>query len=99
MIKVSEKAGLFNRNTDRAYLLALKVEAASLYYIYDKFFDYNYIIPEKTYIVCDSGGGTGDFVTHYKESENKIEEKYQPIGGPFGSEEIDKEFFNLIFKE
>lgn len=49
-------------------------------------------MPGKTYIICDLGGGTGDIITHTKTNDNKITEKYQAIGGPYDSEEIDKNF-------
>ena len=98
MITACEKAGLFNRNTDRGNFLALEAEVASLYCLNDNSIDYSYLMPGKTYIVCDLGGGTGDLVTHHRTTDNKIVEKYKPTGGPYGSEEIDKEFFHKVFK-
>ena len=53
-------------------------------------------MPGKTYIICDLGGGTGDIVTHKKSIGNVINEKYQAIGGDYGSDEIDKEIYNKI---
>ena len=97
MITACEKAGLFNQNTDRTNFLALEPEAASLYCSKDKSIDQDYIKPGKSYIICDLGGGTGDIVTHYKKENDCINEKYYPIGGPYGSDEIDKEICNQIF--
>ena len=97
MIKASENAGLFNKNTDRSNFLANEAEAASLYCSFDDSIDKNYLNPGKTYIVCDLGGGTGDIVIHYKTEADSIKEIYRPIGGPYGSEEINKEFFYKIF--
>lgn len=99
MIQACEKAGLFNKNTDRGNFLALEAEAASIYCLNDNSVDSRYLKSGKTYIVCDLGGGTGDLVTHHRVNENKIIEKYRSIGGPYGSEEIDREFFNKVFKE
>lgn len=99
MIKASEQSGLIsknNYNTNKFNFFALEPEAASLYCSQDKAVDPNYIMPGKTYIICDLGGGTGDIVTHSKSIEGKISEKYQAIGGNYGSDEIDKEFFNQV---
>ena len=99
MMVACERAGLFNKNTDRGNFLALEPEAASLYCSYDNSIDKNYLITGKTYIVCDLGGGTGDLVTHYRLSEASVIEKYKPTGGPYGSEEIDHEFLTQVIKE
>lgn len=99
MIKASEKAGLISKNnfyTKKSNFFALEPEAASLYCSQDKAIDPNYIMAGKTYIICDLGGGTGDIVTHCKSIEGKISEKYQAIGGNYGSDEIDKEVFNQV---
>ena len=96
MIRACEKAGLFNKYTDRSNFLALEPEAASLYCSYDMSIDQRYLMSGKTYIVCDLGGGTGDIVTHYRAMGNKIIEKYHPVGGPYGSEEIENRIFNDI---
>jgi len=95
MISASEKAGLFNQYTDRANFFALEPEVASLYCLNDNSIEKNYLLPGKTYIVCDLGGGTGDIVTHFRAYDNKIQEKHQCTGGPYGSEEIE----HRIFKE
>ena len=99
MMVACERAGLFNRHTDRGNFLALEPEAASLYCTYDNSIDKNYLMTGKTYIVCDLGGGTGDLVTHYRISEASVIEKYKPTGGPYGSEEIDNEFLTQVIKE
>ena len=95
MISSCEKAGLFNQYSDRANFFALEPEVASLYCLNDNSIDKNFLLPGKTYIVCDLGGGTGDIVTHFRAFDNKIQEKHQCTGGPYGSEEIE----NRIFKE
>lgn len=38
-----------------------------------------------------------DIVIHHKTEADSIKEIYRPIGGPYGSEEINKEFFYKIF--
>lgn len=96
MIEASEKAKLFNKNTNRGNFFALEPEAASLYCSQNEAIDQDCIIPGKTYIICDLGGGTGDIVTHKKSIDNKINEKYQAIGGDYGSDEIDKEILNKL---
>lgn len=96
MIKACEKAKLFNKNTNKGTFFALEPEAASLYCSQNEAVDPNYIMPGKIYIICDLGGITGDIVTHTKTNDNKITEKYQAIGGPYGSDEIDKEIFNIL---
>lgn len=99
MIKASEEAGLFNQFTERLKFFALEPEAASLYCAQDKSIDSNYIQPGKTFTVCDLGGGTGDIVTQTKGVKGTLSEKYHAIGGNFGSDEIDKDFFNLIINK
>ena len=89
MVKACEKAGLFNENTNDINCLALEAEAASLNCSQDKTIDLNYIENGKSFIICDLGGGTGDIVTQKKEN-NKLIEIYKPIGGNYGSDEIDK---------
>ena len=96
MIKSCEKAGLFNNFTDRANFLALEPEAASLYCSYDNSIDNSYLMTGKAYIVCDLGGGTGDLVTDYRKTNDKIVEIYKPVGGPYGSEEIEIRIFNDV---
>ena len=95
MIKASEKAQLFNEYTKKMNFFALEPEAASLYCSHDDAIDQSLIKDGKTFIICDLGGGTGDIVTHAKNNE-KINEKYPPIGGNYGSNEIDKMIFNKV---
>ena len=98
-MKASEKAGLVNENTNRLNFFALEPEAASLYCSQDlkeRIINEDYIKPGKIYIICDLGGGTGDIVTHEKSLFNNIYEKYPPIGGNYGSDEIDKQIFNKV---
>ena len=98
-MKASEKAGLVNENTNRLNFFALEPEAASLYCSQDlkeRIINEDYIKPGKIYIICDLGGGTGDIVTHEKSLFDNIYEKYPPIGGNYGSDEIDKQIFNKV---
>ena len=97
MIKASKKAGLFNQNTDILNFFALEPEAASIYCSSDKSIDTEYFMPGKSYIICDLGGGTGDIVTHSITLDGDIIEKYSPIGGNYGSDEIDKAIFKRVF--
>ena len=97
MIRASEKAGLFNQNTDISNFFALEPEAASIYCSEDESIDSEYLMPGKSYIICDLGGGTGDIVTHSKNLDGEIIEKFPPIGGNYGSNEIDKAIFKRVF--
>ena len=97
MIKASEKAGLFNQNTDILNFFALEPEAASIYCSEDESIDSDYLLPGKSYIICDLGGGTGDIVTHSTNLDGEIIEKFPPIGGNYGSDEIDKAIFKRVF--
>lgn len=99
MIKSCEKAGLFNNLTDRGNFLAIEPEVASFYCLDDSSIDKNFILPGKTYIVCDLGGGTGDIVTHFRAFNYKIQEKNKCTGGPYGSEDIDNRFFKDVIEK
>lgn len=96
MIKASEQAGLFNDYTKKLNFLSLEPEVASLYCSKDDTIDLTLLSNGKSYILCDFGGGTGDIATHHKNIEGEIIEKYQPIGGDYGSEEIDKQFYHEV---
>ena len=99
MIKASEKAGLLNQNTDILNFFALEPEAASLYCLDNENIDSDCFKPGHSYIICDLGGGTGDIVTHCIDFDGNIIEKHPPIGGNYGSDEIDKEIFKRVFYE
>ena len=102
MIKACEKAGLLNQKTDILNFFALEPEAASMYCLVEeekKNIDPDCFKPEHPYIICDLGGGTGDIVTHCLDIDGNIIEKYPPIGGNYGSDEIDKEMFTKVFYE
>lgn len=97
MMKASEKAGLVNKKTDRLNFFALEPEAASLYFSQEiNSINQDYIKPGKPYIICDLGSGTGDILTHEKSLFDDIYEKYPPVGGNYGSDEIDKQIFNKV---
>lgn len=96
MIKACEKAGLFNNHTNIYNFFALEPEAASLYCSQDNVIDSSFLAPGRKYIICDLGGGTGDFVSHEINNKRKIIEIYRPIGGDYGSDEIDKKFFEKV---
>ena len=102
MIKACEKAGLLNQKTDILNFFALEPEAASIYCLEEgeeKTIDQDCFNPGHSYIICDLGGGTGDFVTHCLDFDGNIVEKYPPIGGNYGSDEIDKEIFEQVLYE
>lgn len=42
------------------------------------------------------GGGTGDIATHKKEINGYIDEAYHSIGGDYGSDGIDKHFYDKV---
>ena len=102
MIRASEKAGLLNQKTDILNFFALEPEAASMQCLEEgeeKTIDQDCFNPGHSYIICDLGGGTGDIVTHCIDIDGNIIEKYPPIGGNYGSDEIDKEIFEKVLYE
>ena len=98
MMEAAKKAGIVDEN-NKALFFALEPEAASYYC--SKELEIDDSIFKKPYIICDLGGGTADIVCHERVFENKIEkiiEKCTPKGGPFGSDEINKEFEDKVLK-
>ena len=95
MIEASINAGLIQRDREISLFLSYEPEAAA-YYCQNE----GIPIPEnKPYIVCDLGGGTADIVCHMKiKINNKIQIKqvHEPVGGPYGSNEINKEIFKKV---
>ena len=98
MMRAAKKAGILNE-TNINLFFALEPESASLYclkelHIKDDLF-------HAPYIICDLGAGTGDIVCHERvfiEEEERINEKCTPKGGPFGSDEINKQFKEKVLK-
>lgn len=95
MIEASLNAGLIQRNTENSLFLSYEPEAAA-YYCQNE----NILIPEnKPYIVCDLGGGTADIVCHMKiriNNQIKIKQVHEPVGGPYGANEINKEILKKV---
>ena len=95
MIEASLNAGLIQRNTENSLFLSYEPEAAA-YYCQNG----NILIPEnKPYIVCDLGGGTADIVCHMKiriNNQIKIKQIHEPVAGPNGANEINKEILNKV---
>lgn len=96
MMEASIKSGLVNNNTDRSLFFALEPEAASLYCSRNKDINQNYLKEGNYYIICDLGGGTGDIVTHKVGYNKSLEEIKASCGGPYGSNEIDKNIFEYL---
>jgi hypothetical protein len=98
MMEAAKKAGIVDEK-NKALFFALEPEAAS--YCCSKELEIDDSIFKKPYIICDLGGGTADIVCHERVFENKKEEiieKCSPKGGPFGSDEINKEFEDKVLK-
>jgi hypothetical protein len=98
MMEAAKMAGIVDEN-NKALFFALEPEAASYYC--SKELEIDDSIFKKPYIICDLGGDTADIVCHERVFENKIEkiiEKCTPKGGPFGSDEINKEFEEKVLK-
>ena len=95
MIEASLNAELIQKNNEISLFLSYEPEAAA-YYCQNE----GISIPEnKPYIVCDLGGGTADIVCHMKIKINnqiKIRQVHEPVGGPYGSNEINKEILNKV---
>ena len=100
MMEAAEKAGLIESfDREKSLFFALEPEAASYYCENDETFDENLF--KYPYIICDLGGGTGDLVCHKRIIENGVEKIYEqdiPKGGPFGSDEINKQIENDVLK-
>ena len=98
MMEAAKKAGIVDEENKHLFF-ALEPEAASYYCSKEEDVDDN--IFKKPYIICDMGGGTVDIVCHERIFEGgvqKIIEKCAPKGGPFGSDEINKEFKDKVLK-
>ena len=96
MMEASIKSGLVNNNTDKSLFFALEPEAASLYCSRNKDINQNYLKEGNYYIICDLGGGTGDIVTHKVGCNKSLEEIKASCGGPYGSNQIDKNIFEYV---
>jgi len=99
MMEACINAGLIKEEDDKSLFFALEPEAASYYCLNNKSIDKNLIKEGDYYIICDLGGGTGDIVTHLIKANKNVNEICAPNGGKFGSNEINKLFFEeVIFK-
>ena len=99
MMEACIDSGLVTEDVDKSLFFALEPEAASCYCLKNKSIDQNYLKKGKCYIICDLGGGTGDIVAHLV-GENYILNEITPAsGGKYGSEEINKLFFeDIVYK-
>ena len=101
MINAAENAGIV-KQFDTTFFLALEPEAASYYCLNDfKEKPNSGELFNSPYIICDLGGGTADIVCHeriYEDEKEKMKEKCEPRGGPFGSNEINEEFKKKVLK-
>ena len=99
MMEASINAGLIKEEDDKSLFFALEPEAASYYCLNNKSIDQNLMKEGDFYIICDLGGGTGDIITHLIGVNKNVNEICTPNGGKFGSNEINKLFFEeIIFK-
>ena len=106
MIQASKKAGLIREDDDLSNFFALEPECASIYFGHENIGKqaYEMIIKdfrEQSFILCDYGSGTVDIVTQKKKFENnqiKFEELYPPVGGNYGSNNINQFFIDRIIK-
>ena len=99
MMEACINAGLIKEEDDKSLFFALEPEAASYYCLKNKSIDQTLMKEGDYYIVCDLGGGTGDIVTHLIGANKNVNEICPPNGGKFGSNEINKLFFeDIIFK-
>ena len=100
MINACKNAGIIGeRLYNNLFDFALEPEAASYYCVNEQSIE-SWIFYD-SYIICDLGGGTGDIVTHQRVNDNNIEkivEKYPPQGGPYGSNEINRDFIEEVIK-
>ena len=98
MMRAAKKAGILNEDNINLFF-ALEPESASLYCLKELHIKDDLL--HAPYIVCDLGAGTADIVCHERvfiEEEERIIEKCTPKGGPFGSDEINKQFKGKVLK-
>ena len=99
MMEACINAGLIKEEDDKSLFFALEPEAASYYCLNNKSIDKSLMKEGDYYIICDLGGGTGDIVTHLIGVNKSLNEICPPNGGKYGSNEINKLFFEeIIFK-
>ena len=98
MMRAAKKAGILNEDNINLFF-TLEPESASLYCLKELHIKDDLL--HAPYIVCDLGAGTADIVCHERvfiEEEERIIEKCTPKGGPFGSDEINKQFKGKVLK-
>ena len=99
MMEACIDAGLVTEAEDKSLFFALEPEAASCYCSKNKSIDQSLLIPGECYIICDLGGGTGDIVAHLIGENYSLKEIYPASGGDYGSDKINKKFFeDIIYK-
>ena len=99
MMEACIDSGLVTEDVDKSLFFALEPEAASCYCLKNKSIDQNYLKKGKCYIICDLGGGTGDIVAHLIGENYNLNEINPASGGKYGSEEINKLFFeDIVYK-
>ena len=99
MMEACINAGLIKEEDDKSLFFALEPEAASYYCLNNKSIDQSLMKEGNYYIICDLGGGTGDIVTHLIGVNKNLNEICPPNGGKYGSNEINKLFFEeIVFK-
>ena len=99
MMEASINAGLITESEDQSLFFALEPEAASCYCSKNENIDQNLLKQGFCYIICDLGGGTGDIVAHLIGENYSLKEIYPASGGDYGSDLINKRFFeDIIYK-
>ena len=99
MMEACIDAGLVKEDVDKSLFFALEPEAASCYCLKNKSIDQNYLKKGQCYIICDLGGGTGDIVAHLIGENYNLNEINPASGGKYGSDEINKLFFeDIVYK-
>jgi molecular chaperone DnaK (HSP70) len=98
-MEASINTGLVTEDEDKSLFFALEPEAASFYCSKNQDIDQDLLKKGECYIICDLGGGTGDIVAYLIGENYSLKEIYPASGGDYGSDKINKRFFEDIIYE
>ncbi|KAJ3011396.1 UNVERIFIED_CONTAM: hypothetical protein HDU68_001692 [Siphonaria sp. JEL0065] len=90
MMKASKQSGLKQESRPDMFRLVYEPEAASMWFLSDPMYD---VKTGDTYILADLGGGTVDVSVHKVVAPLTVKEVSPCTGGPWGSTQIDCEFY------
>ena len=95
MMEASINAGLIREEDDKTLFFVLESEAVLYYCLDNKYIDQNLMKEDIDYIICDLGG-TNCIISHFVGNNENMNKLCIPIGSQFGSNEINKIFYEEI---